>query len=163
MTVGLLGIAAIPGQAQTTVNGSSSITIGTVLYISAANTSVAFAAPTGTNFDAGYLNSTTTTAITHRGNVRHSITVAAGAATMTASGGGSGPDAARTTKPASDLRWSTDGSTYAGLSTSAAAVRSAVARGAYSDLNVQYQMALSYADDTPGTYALNFVYTVAAD
>ena len=38
-----------------------------------------------------------------------------------------------------------------------------MARGSYSDLNVKYRMALNYADDTPGTYGLNFVYTIVAD
>lgn len=160
---GLLLFAAIPATAQTSVNGSASITIPTVLYISAANTSVGFTAPTADNFDAGYVNSTTTTAITHRANVRHSVTVAAAAPTMTATGGAAGADAARAAKPAADLRWSTDGSTFSGLTTSAAAVRSGVARGAYSDLAVNYRMALSYADDTPGTYGLNFIYTIVAD
>lgn len=162
-TAGLLFVAAVPLQAQTSVNGSASITIPTVLYISAANTGVAFAAPTAENFGAGFVNSTTTTAITHRANVRHSVTVAAAAPTMTATGGAAGADAARAAKPASDLRWSTDGSTFTGLTTSAAPIRSGMARGAYSDLNVNYRMALSYADDTPGTYGLNFVYTIVAD
>ena len=163
LTVGALSVMAMPALGQTTANASSSITIGTVLYISAANPTVAFAGPAGTDFDAGYIASTTTTTITHRSNVRHSVSVAASSATMTPSGGAAGADAARATKPASDLRWSSDGTTYNGLTTSAAAVRSAVARGTYSDLNVQYRMGLSYADDTPGTYGLNFTYTIAPD
>lgn len=162
IAAGIAMVAAAPAQAQT-VNASSTIPIGTVLYISATNTNVAFAAPTATDFDAGYIDATTATRITHNANVRHSVTVAASSPTMTATAGRAGADAARADKPASDLQWSRDGSTFTGLTPSAAPVRSGVARGSHGDLEVRYRMALDYQEDTPGTYGLNFVYTIVAD
>ncbi len=160
---GVLGVAAVPAHAQTSVNGSSTISIGTVLYISAANTNVAFGAPTTGDFDVGFIDAPTATLLSHKANVRHSVTVKASSATMTATGGGTGADAARAAKPAADLLWSTDGSAFSGLSTSAAPVRSGVSRGSYDDLAVWYRMALDYGEDTPGTYGLNFLYTIVAD
>lgn len=163
LAAGIAVVAAAPAQAQTTVNASSTIPIGTVLYISATNTNVAFGAPAASDFDAGFIDATTTTRITHNANVRHSVTVAASSPTMTATSGKAGSDAARADKPASDLKWSRDGSTFTGLTPTAAPVRSGAARGSYSDLEVRYRMALDYEEDTPGTYGLNFVYTIVAD
>lgn len=163
VTAGIVGLAAAPAQAQSTVNASATIPIGTVLYIAATNPNVVFAAPTAADFDAGFIDATTVTNITHNANVRHSVTVAATSPTMTATAGGAGADGARADKPASDLQWSRTGSAFTGLTPSATPIRSGVARGAYSDLDIRYRMALDYDEDTPGTYGLNFVYTIVAD
>ena len=167
MAAGMVGLAAVPAQGQAaghaTVNASSTIPIGTVLYIAATNPNVTFTAPTVSDFDAGFIEATTVTEITHNANVRHSVTVAATNPTMTATAGRPGSDAARTDKPASDLLWSRDGSAFTGLTTSAAPIRSGVARGSYADLAVRYRMALDYEEDTPGTSGLHVVYTIVAD
>lgn len=162
---GLLSLAALPNQAaaQTTVNGSSTITIPTVLYISATNPHVAFATPTASDFEAGFINATTATKLTHKANVAHSVTVKALESTMTATGGSSGANAARAAKPSTDLLWSTDGKSFQGLNTTSQSVRAAAGPGSHSDLQVNYRMALRYDDDTPGTYGLNFVYTIVAN
>lgn len=162
---GLLTLAALPSgaAAQTTVNGSSTITIPTVLYISATNPHVVFPTPAASDFDAGFIDATTSSVLTHKANVAHSVTVKALESTMTATGGKSGSNAARAAKPSSDLLWSADGKAFQGLTTTAQAVRGAAGPGSYSDLQVDYRMALRYEDDTPGTYGLNFVYTIVAD
>lgn len=162
---GLFTLAALPTDAvaQSTVNGSSTITIPTVLYISATNPNVAFPTPAASDFDAGFINATTSTTLTHKANVAHAVTVKALETTMSATGGAVGANAARAAKPASDLLWSTDGKSFQGLSTSSQSVRAAAAPGSHTGLQVNYRMALGYGDDTPGTYGLNFVYTIVAD
>ena len=163
--VGLFSLVALPNEAAapTKVNGNATITIPTVLYISATNPHVAFATPTASDFEAGFVNATTATKLTHKANVAHSVTVKALESSMTATGGNQGASAARAAKPASDLLWSVDGKSFQGLNTTSQSVRAAAAPGSYGDLQVNYRMALDYDDDTPGTYGLNFVYTIVAD
>lgn len=165
-----LALCASGAGAQTQVNASASITVGTVLSLDVTNPTVTFSAPTVTNFDNGYVgNSSSNSVITHKGNVAHAVKVWTTASNMTASGGaGSGDDVARAAKPVGDLRWSTDGTNFTNLTTSATAagggtVVSAARGGSHPTQEVRYRMALSYADDTPGTYSLNFTYTIIAN
>ncbi len=168
MVLGLTALVAGSAAAQTTVAASTSITVGTVLSLNVTNTTVAFASPTTTEFNAGKEASTTTSTVTSTGNVEHSVVIWTAAATMTGSGGGAAPDAVNASKAVSDFQWSTDGgTTFTGVvasSTSATGgkVINKHARGTGS-ASVTYQMLLSYATDTPGTYALNFNYTIIAD
>lgn len=176
LVVGALTAIAGRANAQSTVNMSASITIPAVLYLNATSGggAVAFGSPTQTDFNTGYIQSSTTTQLAAAANVRHSITIWTDAATMTGSNGTVATDPVNAAKPTSDLTWSTGGS-YTGVvassgaagapNASAGQIVTQRARGDYraTTTNVTYRMALSYATDTPGQYDLTFYYTIIAD
>lgn len=70
-----------------------------------------------------------------------------------------------TPKPSTDLQWSPDaGTTWAGLSTTAATVATALARGANTGAaTVSYKMLLNATSDMPGDYDIGFTYTIIAN
>lgn len=147
-----------PVSAQSSVNGTSTITIQQVLYLAVSNTAVAFPVPTAANFNTGNVAaSSAASVVSHAGNVTHSVKITAGAANMTAT------DVANV-KPASDLEWSMDsGTNWTGVSTTAQSVRTSIAKGQHnSAATVQYRMQLDYSTDAPDTYTLPFTYTVVA-
>jgi hypothetical protein len=153
----LCALAPATGFAQTTRTATATITIPTVLFLDVTGTAINFANPTDAEFTAGVITTGTTSALTHRGNVVHNVTVHASTAAMLVSGT---PSA----KSASDLEWSLNGGTWAGLSTTAATVVSAAAAGAHSGAStVSYRMNLNLANDVPATYTLGFVYSVVAN
>lgn len=177
LVAGALAAIAVRADAQQTVNMSASITIPTVLYLNATSGggAIAFASPTESDFNTGYIQSSTTTQLAAAANVRHSITIWTDAASMTGSNGtGGASDPVNAAKPTSDLTWSTGGA-YAGVvassgaagapNASAAKIVTQRARGDYraATTNVTYRMSLSYATDTPGKYDLAFYYTIIAD
>jgi hypothetical protein len=163
IALGLLLAAPAMAQPSTSAAVTATLVVPTVLHIEVSSSTVDFTGDFDA-FEAGYAEGDEQTTISHRGNVRHSVSVAAGAATFTGSGGGGAPDPVRTDKPASDLTWSLDGTTFTPFSTTAAVVHSQAPRGAHNnDEDVSYRVALAYADDTPGTYTLGLTYTVAAD
>ena len=146
-------------EAQTTAAASASITIPTLLTIGVTNTTVAFAQPAFTDYDAGSIAAAATSVISTRGNLVHDVTVASNAAAFTWAGTGTDPN-----KTAADLEWSTDGSTWTGLTTTATDVATALGRGQNANAaTVSYRMLLDEANDIPGTYSLNFTYTVVAN
>ncbi len=169
MVLGFTALVAGSASAQTTQAASTSIVIGTVLSLGVTNTTVAFASPTATDFTAGKLASTTTSAVTASGNVEFSVVLWTAAATMTGSAGTSLTDPVNASKAVSDFQWSINGGTsYTGAvasstSSTGGKVISKHARGANVAQNVNYQMLLSYATDTPGQYDLAFNYTIIAD
>ncbi|NIP81165.1 MAG: hypothetical protein GWM90_18885 [Gemmatimonadetes bacterium] len=132
--------------------GTATIVIPTLLHIDVTNLTVSFPSPTFDDFTAGSIAASSGgSVIDTRGNVIHDVTIEAATANM------SGPAA----KPASDLQWSTDGSAWTGLSLTAADVATAVARGSNANVaTVLYQMLLNETNDVPGTYSLDFIYTV---
>lgn len=147
---------AIAQTAGATVDG----TVEQSLYINLNQTAVTFANANAAAFNDGYTQITGGT-LTHKGNVVHSVTLAAGAATMT----GTALDTlstARADKPAGDVKWSINGTTFTDASTTAAAVASSVAAGEYSK-SLTYRMALAWALDKPGKYSLGLTYTIAAN
>jgi hypothetical protein len=157
-----LALGATDAYAQVSASASASATVTTSLALNVTNTTFSFGSLTSTDFDLGYKAAPTTSVISHRGNVRHTVSVAANAATFTGSNGTSATDAVRANKPASDLLWSRDAGTA--LSTTAAPVVTRSARGRYDNaVTVGYRFLLSYAQDTPGDYALALTYTIAAD
>lgn len=146
------------GAAAQTAASTTSGTVDQSLFISldAAGQTVTFANANATDFNAGYKQATAGV-LTHKGNVTHTVTVKADATTMTA-----GTTTARQDKPAGDVRWSTDGSTFNALSTTAANVALSAAAGEYTK-NLTYRMILGWALDKPGTYSLGVTYTIAAN
>jgi len=155
-------------SAQQTRNGTATITIPEVMVFEATNTTVSFTAPTVADFDAQFKAASASTLLSHRANVRHSITILADQASFTATNpetatGGGAANVARV-KPAADLLWSTDGSTFTALSTTAAkVVNQTAAGGTAANSTISYRVALAWAQDTPGAYVLPFRYIMFAD
>jgi len=155
-------------SAQQTRTGSATITIPEVMVFEATNTAVQFNQPDVADYDTGYKAANQTTLLSHRANVRHSITIQADQANFTATNpvpatGGATANAART-KPAADLLWSTHASVFNALTTSAAKVVNATAAaGTVSTATVSYRVALAWSLDTPGQYVLPFRYVMFAD
>lgn len=175
VVLGLSLVAGAQAAAQITVNASASITVPAVLYLDVTNTAVGFPVPTSADYDAGFIaQSTGSSVISHRGNVRHDVRIWTDQATMTGSAGTSASDPVSATKPVSDLLWSRDSFTSSHPLTQAATAAAATSadqvivaqspRGAYNNAEtIDFRMNLSYANDTPGTYGVNFFYTVIAN
>jgi hypothetical protein len=157
LVAALVLVGAEEARAQTSVQGSASITIPTLLSIDVSNTTVTFDQPDLTDYATGSIGmSSGASVIETRGNVTHRVTIEADAATMT------GP----TAKPASALQWGTGGTggAFTGLSTTAADVVAGLTRGTHtSAAEVSYRMVLDEAADEPGTYSLAFTYTVVSN
>jgi hypothetical protein len=173
----LLGlmVVASPLAAQVTVNASASITVPAVLYLAVTNTAVGFGTPTATEYNAGFIAQTSgASVVSHRGNVRHDVRIWTDQANMTGSAGTFASDPVRANKPVADLLWSNDGFTSSHPLTQAATAAAATAadqvlvsqaaRGVYDAAQtVNFRMNLSYTNDTPGTYSINFFYTAIAN
>lgn len=144
-----------------TADASLSGTVEQSLFISLDEVSVTFPNANAAAFEAGYTQIAGGT-LTYKGNVAHSVTVAADAATLSATELAGNTSVARTDKPAGDVSWSTDGTTFNAFSTTAASVVSGAAAGEATKA-LTYQMALDWASDSPGVYALDVTYTIAAD
>lgn len=132
---------------------TATITIPTLLHIDVTNLAVDFPSPSFDDFDATYVDaSSSASVIDTRGNVLHDVTIAADAATFT------GPYA----KNADDLEWSIDGgSSWSPLLTTENDVATGVSRGLNTNVaTVSYRLMLDAANDIPGDYSLNFTYTV---
>lgn len=114
--------------------------------------------PTRAQLDAGK-TATQTMTLSVRAN-RSWIITASGDATFTASG-----SLARTTKPVSDIRWSTVNSgSGTGLATTAATIASGNA-GAASGTNIKtlyWWTTLSWTGDPPGSYSMPITLTLTA-
>lgn len=156
-------VAFVPGLAAQNPavdnrTATATITIPTLLHIDVSELAITFASPTFDDFDATeILASSAPSVIDTRGNVAHDVTIQASAATMTSTGAG--------TKPAGDLQWSADaGTSWNALTTSAVDVVTALTTGSHSGAaTVDYKMLLDETTDLPGTYTLQFVYTVVAN
>lgn len=160
LVVGLTLFGAAAAYAQDQVDVNASITIPTVLYVDVTNTSVTFDQPDATDYANGSIDANVSGVLSYRGNVQHSVEIAADADYFDAT------DAANDDlKPASHLEWSKDGgSNWSALSTTAADVVTGVARGAHDNAQtIDYRMLLDYTTDAPDTYSLGFTYTVVAD
>lgn len=163
----LLGVIALLGAsdvaAQTTANGTATITIGQVLYINVTNTAVTFPNPTGADYAATPAAVTATSGqsvIDHAGNITHDVEIASSAdffdAINVANDG---------MKPSTHLEWSSDGGTsWTGVSTAPVDVVTAAAAGLYTGAaTIDYRMLLDHTTDAPDTYTLDFTYTVVAN
>jgi len=168
-TTALVMSASVTLSAQQTRTGSATITIPEVMVFEATNTAVTFDAPAIADFDAAFKAASATTVLTHRANVRHSITIAADQANFTATNpatatGGGTANVARAAKPASELLWSTNGTNFNGLSTTAEkVVNQTSAAASNATATVSYRVALAWSQDTPGQYVLPFRYIMFAD
>lgn len=140
------------------VNASAQITIPQVLYLDVTNTTVTFDQPTAADFTSSGDGTATkpatsgTSVVTHGGNVGHSVEIAATSADFNGPG---------TTKPSTDLEWST-GSGWNGLTSAAADVVAPTGGPALGNTSVDYRMQIDLTTDEPGTYDLDFTYTIVA-
>jgi hypothetical protein len=159
LAVVMAGGASEAVAQQTTRNATATITIPQVLFLDVTGTNITFGSPDVAQFDAGKIAATTQSVISHRGNVPHSVQITADQEFFQEQSTGSASG-----KSAADLRWSKDGSSFQGLSTTPADVVANAARGAYmSATTVSYQMVLDYAKDKPDTYTLPFRFTIIAN
>lgn len=161
--VALLAVSAPQAQSQNTcsanpcsLNDTVKVTVATVLRLTLSQAATPLTAPDEAAYDAGFQldNGPVATVKANRG---WTLKVSANAATWTGTGG------AAASKPASDLQWSTSaGGTYTGLTTSPATFSSAATGNSGVAQPVFYKTLWSYANDTPGDYALVVVYTLSA-
>jgi hypothetical protein len=152
-------LGAQPVLAQTSQNATATITIVETLYVSVTNTTVTFNTPTSAQFLAGNIGASSgASVLDHGGNVTHTVQLQSSSANMVAT-----IDPVNNIKPASDLQWSSNGGTsWNSLSTTAANLRTSIAKGNYpAAATVTYRMLLNFAN-APDTYTLNFTYTVVA-
>ena len=137
------------------INVSSSLTIPTIIRLTV-NDTTTLTAPTDAIYTTGSVVNTGPTAIV-RSNTTWSLSVAAAAATWTASGTG-----ARAAKPAADLLWGTSaGGPFTALTTTAATVATG-SMGSSSSTQMYYKSLWNIVLDGPGTYTLTLIYTVTA-
>ena len=140
--------------------GSASMIAGRVVRLQMGAGSTALTAPTTTDFDAGF-NATTGPTLTVSANASWTLYLRSAATFWTATN--TSPSApARTTKPAGDLRWSTDaGGTFNALTTGDVTLVGGAAT-ASSATTLFFQTLYDWALDTPGNYSLSVVLTLTA-
>ena len=149
------GSPASCGQA-----GSVSMTAGRVVRLQMSASSTALTAPTTADFDAGF-NATTGPTLTVSANAPWTLHIRAASAVWTATNTAADV-AARTNKPAGDLKWSTaSGGSFAALSASDANLVSGSAT-ANNATTLYFQTLYNWSLDTPGNYSLSIVLTLTS-
>ena len=152
--------SAIGAPANCGVPGSVSMTAGRVVRLQMSPASTSLTAPTPADFDAGF-NATVGPTLTVSANAAWTLHIRSVAAVWTASNTSPGAPA-RTTKPASDLLWSTVSTGgFAGLTTTDAnlVTGSAIAANV---TNLYFQTLYNWTLGTPGNYSLAIVLTLTA-
>lgn len=152
--------SATGAPANCGVPGTVSMTAGRVVRLQMSVASTTLTAPTPTDFDAGF-NSTTGPSLTVSANSAWTLHIRAASATWTATNTSPGA-AARTTKPAADLKWATAANgTFAALTTTDASLFSGGAT-ANDATTLYFQTLYDWSVDTPGNYGLSIVLTLTA-
>ena len=157
----ILVAAAQPASAQIlscTGNGChdeniGTLTVGDVMQLDLSSTATDLGTPVLADFNNGFINSTGPTSKVWS-NRPYRVTVSAPADfsyTGTLSG----------TKVKGDLQWKTTGS-FASMTTAAADAYSGSSNNGGVSAAIQYHTLLSYANDVPGSYALNVHFTLSA-
>lgn len=169
VAVGLVGVTAISANAQCTASGapatcsqpgSVSMTAGRVVRLQMSAGSTSLTAPTTADFDAGF-NSSTGPTLTVSANAAWTLNIRAAAAVWTGTNTTTGV-AARTNKPAGDLKWSTSSNgTFNGLGTTDASLVNGSAT-ASTATTLYFQTVYDWALDTPGNYSLSIVLTLTS-
>lgn len=163
LAAGLM-LVATAAQAQSATDATSpwtlsttvSVTVPTILRLSLDDTTTAIPAPTESDFDAGSQDVASAITATVKANRGYTLNIRAGAGTWS---GGSG------SKVAGDLRWRTGGAAPGTAMTTSDAVVGTSGSGttaAGTNYAITYNIAWSYASDTPGTYTLPVVFTATA-
>jgi hypothetical protein len=170
LVVGLIAGATSLARAQSCIAngapascnrpGSVSMTAGRVVRLQMSAGSTSLTAPTPADFDAG-LNSTTGPTLTVSANAPWTLHIRAATATWSATNTSPGVPA-RANKPAADLEWSTVPSgSLAALTTSDASLVSGTAT-AGTATTLYFQTLYDWTLDTPGSYSLSIVLTLAS-
>jgi hypothetical protein len=159
----LVAMGAPQAQAQNTctanpcsLNDTVKVTVSTVFRLTLSQSATSLTPPNEAAYDAGFQldNGPVATVKANRG---WTLKIGANAASWTAANGASA------SKAAGDLQWATSsGGTYTSLTTSPATFSSAAGGNAGTAQPVFYKTLWSYANDTPGDYALVVVYTLSA-
>ena len=140
--------------------GSVSMTAGRVVRLQVSAGSTSLTAPTPADFDAGF-NATTGPTFTVSANAPWTLTMHASSGFWTATNTSPGAPA-RTTKPASDLTWSTaSNGTFVGMTTTDATLVTGAAT-ASNATTLFLQTLYGWTLDTPGIYSLTVVLTLTA-
>jgi len=147
----LAGMSQVMGGTDTETS-QASFTAPTIVALSLATDNLSFAGLGKDEFDAGYMEDLDAHVLTASCNTTWTLTIDSDTLLWS---GGSG------SKDSTDLQWKTDGS-YAGLSTTAATVATGIAGKDLAAATVDFNLLLSYANDTPGTYTLGVTYTLTA-
>ena len=157
MTLFAFGATELAAQSQT---ATATVTVPTILAISVTNTAIGFN-PTAADFDQTWTAGDNSSAIETRGNVTHDLTVQADNASFAYTGTATTPP----TKPAGDLTWSlTETGTFTSMSsTTSQTVAAGLGLGLNAAADVWYRVNVDYTTDVPGTYTLDFTYTVTAN
>jgi hypothetical protein len=163
----LAGVTATGAAAQSTsVTGTATLTVTETLHIEVdglVGLTFTFDAAQWAAASPYYVLGSQASTVRHKGNVTHSVNLRADAATFTGTGG------ARLTKPVSDMeaRLEPNGGSFgAWTALSDASDFGVVASAAAGDYmttpgTVEYRINVDGAD-TPGTYELDFTYTILA-
>jgi hypothetical protein len=147
----LAGWLPAAARAQEEVGVKLTVTVATVLYIDATNLDVTFT-PSAAVLQSGSMVAPFYSVLTHAGNVRHSVLLRALAGVWTSTNG--------VTKPVGELQWSTNGGTsWTSFSTTNATPVSNAVRNIYTR-DVYYRVLLDPDSDQPGTYTLDFQFTI---
>jgi hypothetical protein len=164
LTLALVLGGVTVGQAQSctgnpcSVTNQASVTVGTVLRLTLSTLFTPLTAPDETSFDNGFQDDVAALTATVKANRGWTMSIRSAAASWTPSGAG-----ARVAKPAADLQWSTSGGApFTGLTTSNATLGTSATGTASSSQAISYRTLWDYTLDTPGTYALDVVFTVTA-
>ena len=169
MTAVIVTFAPARSAAQCTASGSggsctlassASVVAGRVIRMQMSATSTTLAAPTPTDFDAGF-NLTTGPTLTISANSAWRLylrsTTAVWSATNTSPGA-----PARTNKPVADLRWSTNAAgPFVALTTSDVNLASGTATASNAS-TLYFRTLYSWTLDTPGNYDLTLVLSLTS-
>jgi len=164
LTLALLLGGATAAQAQTctgnpcSVTNQAQVTVGTVLRLTLSGLFTPLTTPDETAFDNGFQDDVGALTATVKTNRGWTLSIRSAAASWTPSGAG-----ARPAKPAADLLWSTSGGApFTALTVSDATLGTSATGTPSASSTVSYRTLWDYTLDTPGTYALDVVFTVTA-
>ena len=146
---GAFGAGELAAQVDET--GTVTLEIPTVLYIDVPDPDIDFTGLTAADFASGSVAADNSVLLDYGSNVAHDLQLHL-TGDLSAGGG--------LTKPAGDLGWSLDGSTFTPMTTTPFSIQSSGA-GFTDDEQVFFNMGLSFTDE-PGTYTGTITYTVVA-
>lgn len=155
-------IASTSASVSCTVGTTLGMTVPTLMDLTLDGTSVTLAAPSAvTDFDASGLFDATATgpAFQVKSNRSYRVQVQADAATFSHT---SVAGAASYAKPAGDVRWSNDGSTFTALTTTATDVGSGSSTALSAAKTISYKTYYDITKDQPGGYSLGVTFTMVA-
>jgi hypothetical protein len=149
--------AAPPGCSAPVV--TISITVGRAVNLVVSPTATTLTQPAPADYNTGYASTNGPTA-TMKANSAWTLGISTSAATWT--GVDTGTELAWKTKPASDLRWATSiAGVYTGMTTTSATIASGNAT-AGTAVTLFYRTLYAWANDTPGNYSIQVVFTIVA-